>query len=179
MRKKHSRACGRGAERAVVQHALIRLTVGKREEPGPNHANAIDHFPAHQMTKLGAIFRWNYSGGMIRKTRQYRDVMSIPCPMAGKLGGARGRGSHCWRKILRNIENFHRFLVVVELKCALIAERSSAFARVASIVFPPISVMRKNFIDRKSTRLNSSHQIISYAVFCLKKKKKKKKKQKK
>src|SRR5258708_24708141 len=26
-------------------------------------------------------------------------------------------------------------------------------------------------IDRKSTRLNSSHQIISYAVFCLKKKK--------
>src|SRR5947208_10154372 len=29
--------------------------------------------------------------------------------------------------------------------------------------------------DRKSTRLNSSHQIISYAVFCLKKKKKTKK----
>src|SRR5438552_15454182 len=29
------------------------------------------------------------------------------------------------------------------------------------------------FRDRKSTRLNSSHQIISYAVFCLKKKKKK------
>src|SRR5690242_21442821 len=31
--------------------------------------------------------------------------------------------------------------------------------------------------DRKSTRLNSSHMSISYAVFCLKKKKKKKKKQ--
>src|SRR5947209_12909389 len=30
--------------------------------------------------------------------------------------------------------------------------------------------------DRKSTRLNSSHANISYAVFCLKKKKKKKKK---
>src|SRR5438552_14059886 len=29
---------------------------------------------------------------------------------------------------------------------------------------------RKNDEDRKSTRLNSSHQIISYAVFCLKKK---------
>src|SRR2546427_8205367 len=29
--------------------------------------------------------------------------------------------------------------------------------------------------DRKSTRLNSSHSQISYAVFCLKKKKKKKK----
>src|SRR5947209_14899489 len=33
--------------------------------------------------------------------------------------------------------------------------------------------------DRKSTRLNSSHANISYAVFCLKKKKKKKKKQQK
>src|SRR5690242_21018468 len=30
-------------------------------------------------------------------------------------------------------------------------------------------------LDRKSTRLNSSHMSISYAVFCLKKKKKKKK----
>src|SRR5438105_11175484 len=30
--------------------------------------------------------------------------------------------------------------------------------------------------DRKSTRLNSSHEWISYAVFCLKKKKKEKKK---
>src|SRR5947207_4509843 len=29
-----------------------------------------------------------------------------------------------------------------------------------------------NFPDRKSTRLNSSHTVISYAVFCLKKKKK-------
>src|SRR2546426_8131517 len=31
--------------------------------------------------------------------------------------------------------------------------------------------MLKNSIDRKSTRLNSSHLVISYAVFCLKKKK--------
>src|SRR3712207_7925317 len=32
----------------------------------------------------------------------------------------------------------------------------------------------KESLDRKSTRLNSSHANISYAVFCLKKKKKKK-----
>src|SRR3712207_7622286 len=30
----------------------------------------------------------------------------------------------------------------------------------------------RNHVDRKSTRLNSSHANISYAVFCLKKKKK-------
>src|SRR5690554_3909434 len=33
--------------------------------------------------------------------------------------------------------------------------------------------LRNDILDRKSTRLNSSHVRISYAVFCLKKKKKK------
>src|SRR5260221_3648280 len=32
--------------------------------------------------------------------------------------------------------------------------------------------MPRGMLDRKSTRLNSSHTVISYAVFCLKKKKK-------
>src|SRR5258708_3094660 len=36
-----------------------------------------------------------------------------------------------------------------------------------------VGVTHLRLADRKSTRLNSSHQIISYAVFCLKKKKKK------
>src|SRR2546427_4490930 len=36
----------------------------------------------------------------------------------------------------------------------------------------------RDTIDRKSTRLNSSHSQISYAVFCLKKKKKKESKMK-
>src|SRR5438034_11792639 len=39
----------------------------------------------------------------------------------------------------------------------------------------PSSTARASPGDRKSTRLNSSHTVISYAVFCLKKKKKKKK----
>src|SRR5947207_11229233 len=42
---------------------------------------------------------------------------------------------------------------------------------------PPKSGQRSNVLealDRKSTRLNSSHTVISYAVFCLKKKKHKK-----
>src|SRR5215216_7515215 len=36
---------------------------------------------------------------------------------------------------------------------------------------PARAARRARRPDRKSTRLNSSHQIISYAVFCLKKKK--------
>src|SRR5690554_7420617 len=38
--------------------------------------------------------------------------------------------------------------------------------------------LKRHLKDRKSTRLNSSHVRISYAVFCLKKKKKKKKQKK-
>src|SRR5260221_3803299 len=34
----------------------------------------------------------------------------------------------------------------------------------------PLHCRCKDWIDRKSTRLNSSHTVISYAVFCLKKK---------
>src|SRR5205807_5692231 len=45
------------------------------------------------------------------------------------------------------------------------AERSSCFGRPQLKRFHAV---RKR--DRKSTRLNSSHLVISYAVFCLKKK---------
>src|SRR5688572_31607921 len=43
------------------------------------------------------------------------------------------------------------------------------------VVDPDRQPCRPLVQDRKSTRLNSSHSQISYAVFCLKKKKKKKK----
>src|SRR5256885_4015524 len=39
------------------------------------------------------------------------------------------------------------------------------------IVVEGVNVVKKHKRDRKSTRLNSSHLVISYAVFCLKKKK--------
>src|SRR5947209_14644068 len=42
-----------------------------------------------------------------------------------------------------------------------------------------ITLAHDSFKDRKSTRLNSSHANISYAVFCLKKKKQKTYKKKK
>src|SRR2546422_4014321 len=38
---------------------------------------------------------------------------------------------------------------------------------------PPVTYLDNAVRDRKSTRLNSSHGYISYAVFCLKKKKQK------
>src|SRR5688572_5026943 len=46
------------------------------------------------------------------------------------------------------------------------------------IVYDMPTAVKTELRDRKSTRLNSSHSQISYAVFCLKKKKKKTKRKK-
>src|SRR2546430_13154814 len=43
---------------------------------------------------------------------------------------------------------------------------------VTEVVAPLCALLVTRDVDRKSTRLNSSHSQISYAVFCLKKKKK-------
>src|SRR5256885_9973214 len=43
--------------------------------------------------------------------------------------------------------------------------KSTASARMSLVFISPLGVL-----DRKSTRLNSSHLVISYAVFCLQKK---------
>src|SRR6266481_8368436 len=49
---------------------------------------------------------------------------------------------------------------------------SHAFANVGLLeTAERASELKSEFVDRKSTRLNSSHSSISYAVFCLKKKK--------
>src|SRR5262245_63875184 len=68
-------------------------------------------------------------------------------------------------------------------------DRGAGFLRVVARLKPAVSLSAAKVNldaigarlrqDRKSTRLNSSHLGISYAVFCLKKKKKKKKKHKK
>src|SRR5688572_32591585 len=53
-------------------------------------------------------------------------------------------------------------------------DRSATSTRMASSTscsVPTAAARRGRLEDRKSTRLNSSHSQISYAVFCLKKKK--------
>src|SRR5256885_4409570 len=56
------------------------------------------------------------------------------------------------------------------------AEALETLARVDTLVVDKTGTLTEgkplvNAVDRKSTRLNSSHLVISYAVFCLKKKK--------
>src|SRR5260221_10285626 len=58
------------------------------------------------------------------------------------------------------------------LPISLPEKRGSAASRVVRLsTVPTRSVHGERSTDRKSTRLNSSHTVISYAVFCLKKKK--------
>src|SRR5256885_6064687 len=59
--------------------------------------------------------------------------------------------------------------VALELPQAMLGRDRAAEARHRVVDDP---VHRFVYEDRKSTRLNSSHLVISYAVFCLKKKKK-------
>src|SRR5437867_6678597 len=74
-------------------------------------------------------------------------------------------------------------VVVVDLakKTTQVLERSD-FDRISGLAWSPdgkwlaygiATTAHTSCLDRKSTRLNSSHRTISYAVFCLKKKKKK------
>src|SRR5947208_9079850 len=55
-------------------------------------------------------------------------------------------------------------------RCVIKSTDNEVFA-VVSLRTPRQFLVLVRKPDRKSTRLNSSHQIISYAVFCLKKKK--------
>src|SRR5258708_28507919 len=56
-------------------------------------------------------------------------------------------------------------------RCRAKARPSRSRPRSAASTRCPRAARFRGRTDRKSTRLNSSHQIISYAVFCLKKKK--------
>src|SRR2546426_8565687 len=58
--------------------------------------------------------------------------------------------------------------LILQRQC--IAEITLVLIGPQVLVFRGLNQLRR---DRKSTRLNSSHLVISYAVFCLKKKKKK------
>src|SRR2546430_11801868 len=76
-----------------------------------------------------------------------------------------------FRSVLFNLKPEHR-IAIVEMGM----NRPGEIASLARCAEPDVAVLtliaaaHTEFQDRKSTRLNSSHSQISYAVFCLKKK---------
>src|SRR5258708_30348324 len=74
---------------------------------------------------------------------------------------------------------WERVKIIIEPSCAVpfaavLKEKAKFKGKKVGIILSGgnVDMERAMKLDRKSTRLNSSHQIISYAVFCLKKKKK-------
>src|SRR5205814_9823553 len=107
------------------------------------------------------------------------------------VAGTNGRGSTCAFTAAALAARGFRVGVYTSPHLVSVRERvvvdgvpisEDAFAEWASVLEPHIERLGASFfeattaiaLDRKSTRLNSSHLGISYAVFCLKKKKKKK-----
>src|SRR5256885_10843489 len=63
------------------------------------------------------------------------------------------------------------FRSLLRSRKTLVQQRAQAINRVQKVL-ETANIKLSSVADRKSTRLNSSHLVISYAVFCLKKKKK-------
>src|SRR5206468_11832401 len=71
--------------------------------------------------------------------------------------------------------SLHDALPILQYQATLNGRRDFSQHFIVSAALAANAGTPKCWLDRKSTRLNSSHDQISYAVFCLKKKKKKKK----
>src|SRR5690606_40722434 len=97
----------------------------------------------------------------VQLSRAHRDLHSFPTRRSSDLDElTQSRNQFC-------PEPFHR--------CFCSVDRGRQFLQGVQVHGPQFDVKRQRCImstrDRKSTRLNSSHVKISYAVFCLKKKK--------
>src|SRR5437879_11641977 len=82
------------------------------------------------------------------------------------LGGASKCRGHLCRYILRSSGSRSLRSLSLSLR-ELLVRRASRVDRSSACTHPLAAFSLR---DRKSTRLNSSHRCISYAVFCLKKK---------
>src|SRR5207244_5977941 len=87
--------------------------------------------------------------------------------------GENGAGKSTLMKIIYGVVKPDAGEVRWEGKRVIVANPAHARELGIGMVFQHFSLFETLTVaeDRKSTRLNSSHQIISYAVFCLKKKK--------
>src|SRR5690606_41645134 len=87
-----------------------------------------------------------------------RDLHSFPTRRSSDLAGPDAAATRLRQHVGRAVDPDHRGL-------------GPALDQQARGVAWPAAEIRDPLRDRKSTRLNSSHVKISYAVFCLKKKK--------
>src|SRR5439155_26597624 len=145
--------CHPGTPAAVVAGRAHRVLLSRRAWRVPNYPKGVA--AAHErLPRLGRCL-----------CRQPQDPRGKG-QERGKQGGTRTAvlGTHGTREPVRCLLHLqkHGAGAVFQIRPTQVSDRGSELPHYPSRP------------DRKSTRLNSSHVAISYAVFCLKKKKKKK-----
>src|SRR5690606_41667442 len=114
------------------------------------------------------------------------DEIAYPVPMRAPLLVQEGQHVDVGQKLIQGAVNPHEVLRILGPRAVqqhLVSEVQEVYkSQVASIHDKHIQIIVRQMLkrvnvlesgdtkDRKSTRLNSSHVKISYAVFCLKKK---------
>src|SRR5699024_11412542 len=106
---------------------------------------------------LVSLFIFNAPLTFVMYTLSLHDALPIFMEMSHR--------SKVYDKIIKDAEADLRELMNIPDNYKVLFLQGGASQQFAMI---PMNLMKK---DRKSTRLNSSHVSISYAVFCLKKKK--------
>src|SRR2546426_4859700 len=107
---------------------------------------------------------WTLTPGLFRRAGLVPNVaLEVETIETAKRMVERGVGFAFLPHLAVGRELRRRTLAAIEIVDA------EPISRSLDVIHPRVRV-----VDRKSTRLNSSHLVISYAVFCLKKKKKKK-----
>src|SRR5205814_9654276 len=109
-----------------------------------------------------------YYSFLFHSSRTYRDLTSFPTRRSSDLGEIRLVPDTAHDRNFRGEDRSRDHLLVVGPQVLEAPAASTHEEDIASRV----GVRAFDRPDRKSTRLNSSHLGISYAVFCLKKKKK-------
>src|SRR5206468_8454437 len=112
----------------------------------------------------------------LRKFIIERDIPKVGSLEREQLRGAAAKSNGALRQLGPDIQWVESYVADNKTFCVYLAKDEDIIRKHAEISgFPATKVTEvRKMIDRKSTRLNSSHDQISYAVFCLKKKKKKK-----
>src|SRR2546426_160612 len=118
-------------------------------------------------------------GAWLAELGPLADADLVPVAVAAALGLSLGSGPVTTDRVAAALRAKHLLLVidncehVIEVAAAMAEAvlRASPLTRVLATSREPLRATEE-YVDRKSTRLNSSHLVISYAVFCLKKKKK-------
>src|SRR2546429_7168703 len=116
----------------------------------------------------------NENGGTVSLIDTARDEVVGEIKTGGK---PRGMAIQASRKLAYGSDQPNNALLVIDLEQRAVAKKIDLGTSPEGVYISPdgsliAAAVELTNRDRKSTRLNSSHGYISYAVFCLKKKKK-------